>query len=431
MLPPPADEEDEEEEGGGADAVEKKGKPSFPASAPMSQHSKSWDNAVFDDAIWSPGERIRYEVSIPLWDEGEVLPGLEADSMLKEEAPLMRVLVSLHPTYPNTAPPQLQLLGRYLGNFGIDAGLCELLARGGDGGGPLTRPDVTFTSSLNELSAYEYLVGDVTRTFITSSGVTFTPGDVCVFEGLTYARTVAQTWYATRLSTGAEGEKARDADRRRGREGRAMEDHFPTSPARTSHDRTGNGTGNGTGKDDSDEDDSAGASAPRRPTPPRPTFSYSRPTLDDTGAHGSAPAPTTISSSSSSMPLTTPPSVTQANEGFFPHFIIHVSAPIVDRKSTFIGHAIRVTDEREVPLVIHELLSDRKIAKAAHPAMFAYRIVREVGGVAGKVIQTGELRRPLILQSCFAFVFDITFCSTLHRKIIVTVDSEKWRLAVY
>lgn len=54
------------------------------------------------------------------------------------------------------------------------------------------------------------------------------------------------------------------------------------------------------------------------------------------------------------------------------------------------GHAVRVTDEREVPLVIHELLGDRKIAKAAHPAIFAYRIAKEVGGPAGKVYNTGQ-----------------------------------------
>jgi putative IMPACT (imprinted ancient) family translation regulator len=73
----------------------------------------------------------------------------------------------------------------------------------------------------------------------------------------------------------------------------------------------------------------------------------------------------------------------------FPGLKIVSSEPIVDRRSTFVGHAIRVTDEREVPLVIHELLSDRKIAKAAHPAIFAYRIAKDVGGAAGVVYNTG------------------------------------------
>lgn len=66
------------------------------------------------------------------------------------------------------------------------------------------------------------------------------------------------------------------------------------------------------------------------------------------------------------------------------------SEPIVERKSSFQGHAVRVTSEKQVPLVIHELLSDRKIAKAAHPAIFAYRIAKDVGGPAGRVISAGE-----------------------------------------
>ena len=71
-------------------------------------------------------------------------------------------------------------------------------------------------------------------------------------------------------------------------------------------------------------------------------------------------------------------------------FVITSSEPLVERRSTFVGHAVRVTDEREVPLVIHELLDDRKIAKASHPAIFAYRIAKDVGGAAGKVFNSGE-----------------------------------------
>jgi hypothetical protein len=230
---------------------------------------------------------------------------------------------------------------------------------------------------------------------------------VCVFEGLTYARTVAQTWYAARLSEGAEGEKARDADRRRGREGRAMEENFPTSPARARH------TVDGDGDDDADADansgrgsdtngdthagpsrtlhaGNAGDAPPRRPSP-RPTFSYSRPSPDDASL-STTTALHPLSDASASAGGVTPPSVALASQGNLRdvHFRIHVSAPIVDRKSTFIGHAVRVTDEREVPLVIHEILSDKKVARAAHPAMFAYRIAKEVGGVAGRVVLAGE-----------------------------------------
>jgi hypothetical protein len=213
-------------------------------------------------------------------------------------------------------------------------------------------------------------VGDITRTFITSSAVPFTPGDVCVFEGLTYAQGVVRKWYTERLSEGAEGERTRVVDRQRGRDGRAMGD-FPTPTSRPFH-RVGENESLSPNQPSGSFH--APTPGPRRPGN-RPTFSYTRDPIADLASHAAGSV--------------TPSAVTEAEQGHFPHFTIHVSSPVVDRKSTFIGHAIRVTDEREVPLVIHEILSDKKVAKAAHPAMFAYRITKDVGGVAGKIIQTG------------------------------------------
>ncbi len=102
----------------------------FPISIPMGarrgrRDSVTWSDAVFDnDYGLGPGDRIRYEVNIPAWEDGDVLDGVDKEDM-PGRAPLMRVLVSLPPTYPNSSPPQLQLLGRYLGSFSIDAGLCK------------------------------------------------------------------------------------------------------------------------------------------------------------------------------------------------------------------------------------------------------------------------------------------------------------------
>jgi hypothetical protein len=104
-----------------------------PTSVPMyggrekgSRDSQAWLDALNDyNAGLSPMERIRYEVNIPAWEAGEKLDGVE-DELVPEEPPVMRVLVSLPPTYPNSSPPQLQLLGRYLGSFPIDTGLCEV-----------------------------------------------------------------------------------------------------------------------------------------------------------------------------------------------------------------------------------------------------------------------------------------------------------------
>lgn len=193
-------------------------------------------------------------------------------------------------------------------------------------------------------------VGDITRTYISSSGVAFIPGDVCIFEGLTHVQSLARTWYATLLSTGIEGEKAREAERKRGKNGRHVADlENETEPISRAS--------------------SPGASYLTRPSSSRATFSYT----PKAGEEGD-----------------TPEAVHNAKEGLPAGFKITSSEPLVEKRSTFVGHAVRVTDEREVPLVIHELLDDRKIAKASHPAIFAYRIAKEVGGAAGKVYNSGE-----------------------------------------
>lgn len=52
---------------------------------------------------------------------------------------------------------------------------------------------------------------------------------------------------------------------------------------------------------------------------------------------------------------------------------LYTSDPIIDRKSVFIGHACKLTHPSEVDQIRAFLLSDRKIAKATHPVMLAYR----------------------------------------------------------
>jgi len=103
-----------------------------PSSAAMTSSSSKRDSRAWLDALKDynsgliPTERIRYEVNIPAWESGESLQGVEED-LIPDTPPVLRVLVSLPPTYPDSSPPQLQLLGRYVGSFPIDAGLCELL----------------------------------------------------------------------------------------------------------------------------------------------------------------------------------------------------------------------------------------------------------------------------------------------------------------
>lgn len=53
---------------------------------------------------------------------------------------------------------------------------------------------------------------------------------------------------------------------------------------------------------------------------------------------------------------------------------LYTSEPILDRKSVFIGYACKITSPADVSRVVNYLLSDRKIAKATHPTMLAYRV---------------------------------------------------------
>ena len=87
------------------------------------------------------------------------------------------VLVSLSPSYPSSAPPQLQLLSKYIGAFGVSP----------------------------------TIFGSVLRTFIsTTHGVEWTPETVCVFDGLENVREKCGKWYQEQLSEKAAGEMVRE-----------------------------------------------------------------------------------------------------------------------------------------------------------------------------------------------------------------------------
>lgn len=55
---------------------------------------------------------------------------------------------------------------------------------------------------------------------------------------------------------------------------------------------------------------------------------------------------------------------------------IHHGEPISDRKSTFQAHVCRVFCKEDVSSVLSTLLMDKKISRAHHPCMYAYRIER-------------------------------------------------------
>ena len=88
----------------------------------------------------------------------------------------IRILVSIPPTYPSSSPPQLQLLSRYIGAFGVDSSLF----------------------------------GSILRTFISISGVDWTPESVCVFDGLQNVLERCEAWYEDKLNRETAGELRRE-----------------------------------------------------------------------------------------------------------------------------------------------------------------------------------------------------------------------------
>ncbi|EPQ58958.1 UPF0029-domain-containing protein [Gloeophyllum trabeum ATCC 11539] len=106
--------------------------------------------------------KIRYEVTLNL------SPPYEDVSI--------RILVSLPPSYPTTSPPQLQLLSRYIGAFGVDS----------------------------------ELFGAVLKTYISITGVQFTPDTVCVFDGLQNVLDRCVRWYEDRLNAEKAAELVRE-----------------------------------------------------------------------------------------------------------------------------------------------------------------------------------------------------------------------------
>ncbi|PAV19239.1 imprinted and ancient [Pyrrhoderma noxium] len=55
--------------------------------------------------------------------------------------------------------------------------------------------------------------------------------------------------------------------------------------------------------------------------------------------------------------------------------VIHVSESLSDRRSVFVGRACRVTDPSAVSSIISYLMTDKRIAKASHPTIYAWRCI--------------------------------------------------------
>ncbi|KAI0737786.1 UPF0029-domain-containing protein [Daedaleopsis nitida] len=199
---------------------------------------------------------IRFEITLSIETSEEV--GV---------AQPVTILVSLPPTYPSSAPPQLQLLSRYIGPYGVDA----------------------------------VLFGSVLRTYISRGAVEWTAGSECVFDGLEWVKERCTEWLGERMSEKKVGEVLREDERARGQqEQRGLDEH----------------------------------------------------------QEGTRREPRQVPDVAAEMP---------------PGIDIVEAEPIQDRKSAFVARACRITDPSQVPLILAHLMSDRKIARAAHPIINAWR----------------------------------------------------------
>jgi len=183
----------------------------------------------------------------------------------------LTLLVSLPPSYPASSPPQLQLLSRYVGPYGVDASLF----------------------------------GAVLRTYISRDGVEWAPGGVCVFDGVEWVREACVRWLEERMSELKAGEILREDERAEGR---------------------------GEAEERTEERERVEADERKK-------------RAEQSEAEARMPEGVDFT----------------------------VAEPIVDRKSVFIGRACRITHPSQVPMILAHLMSDRKIARAAHPIINSWR----------------------------------------------------------
>ncbi|KAG6861968.1 hypothetical protein C0995_009152 [Termitomyces sp. Mi166 len=96
---------------------------------------------------------------------------------------------------------------------------------------------------------------------------------------------------------------------------------------------------------------------------------------ESSGRHTNTPPSEVNNHMSSEDTISIEPSVNSLPEGLE----LFMAEPITDRKSVFVGRACRISHHSEVPLVLSHLMADRRISRAAHPIINAWRC--QVGSV--------------------------------------------------
>ncbi|KAJ4479098.1 imprinted and ancient [Lentinula aciculospora] len=161
------------------------------SSRPSSPHSFQLVDELIEELLSSPErEAVGSEIEVlkSIYGDEAIRPWkrFPTDDTVRFEVTIdfpapyeditIRILISLLAAYPAESPPQLQLLSRYIGAFGVDS----------------------------------VLFGSILRTFISTNGVEWAKGAVCVFDGLQNVLDTCVQWYEDHLSVQKAGEISRE-----------------------------------------------------------------------------------------------------------------------------------------------------------------------------------------------------------------------------
>ncbi|KZT42952.1 succinic semialdehyde dehydrogenase [Sistotremastrum suecicum HHB10207 ss-3] len=264
-------------------------------------------------------ESVRYEVCTNLPAPHDQVP--------------IRILVTIPPSYPLTSPPQLQLLSKYIGAFGVNSSLF----------------------------------GSVLRIFHSTNGVEWSPDSVCVFDGVEKVLELCASWYADQLSLEKAGELLREDEKAHRTDPQPDEDEHPPYIGHT-------------------------------------PFSMA----DDATLH----LPEDLQ--------------------------MYEAEPITDRKSAFVGRACKLDDPAHVPEILRKLLSDRKIARAAHPVINAWRcrtngVLHQDNDDDGETAAGGRLAHLLqILEVDNVLVIVTRYFGGIHLgPDRFKLHGTRWKVAVF
>ncbi|TIA87254.1 hypothetical protein E3P99_03289 [Wallemia hederae] len=210
-------------------------------------------------------------------DEGMIRVTVGVNLLEPHDEISISILISLPPTYPHAAPPQMQLLSKYIGSHGVDSALF----------------------------------GEILRSFVSElAGAQWVQDEPAIYNGIEDAREKCTRWYEDLSTRVVVGELQREEER---------ENRLATNPQLIAQEKQ------------LEEEAILAASMEHQ-----------------------------LDGLPEGLEIITTPSVTYT-------------------KSTFAGHCVRISSPSQVPLILNHLQSDRKIARATHPVINAWRCKTDDG----------------------------------------------------